>query len=287
MRLCSYRQAGRDRYGVMTDGGIVDLTDRIGDKHPTLVRLLEDDALKAAGEASAGQKPDFGLDDVEYLPVTLEPVTIFCLGLNYAEHAAEGGQEPPSFPRGFVKVRQSLVGHNQPIVRPSISDKFDFEVEYTIVIGKPARHVPEDKAMEYVAGYTIMNDGSLRDYQKERATDHGKNFWRTSGMGPCMVTRDAAPAWKDTVVETRLNGSVMQRDTVDHLVLGVPFLVSYFSRFTLLRPGDMIATGSPAGVGHRRKPPLFLKPGDMLEMEITGIGVLRTPVIDEAEALER
>lgn len=285
MRFASYRVNGRDRYGVMAGSGIVDLTGRIGGRYPSLVSLLAADGVDAARAAAEAASPDFGVDEVDYLPLTAEPVNIFCVGVNYRDHRAETGRadEQEQFPTGFSKLRESLVGHNQPLARPRASHALDFEAEYAVVIGRAARNVAEAEALEFVAGYTILNDGTIRDYQYERGVFQGKNFWHTGACGPCMVTRDAAPAWKDTVVETRLNGEVMQHATVDMLIMGVPFLVSYFSRQTLLKPGDMIATGTPGGVGHRRKPPVYLKPGDTLEMEITGIGILRNPVVDEAE----
>jgi 2-keto-4-pentenoate hydratase/2-oxohepta-3-ene-1,7-dioic acid hydratase in catechol pathway len=282
MKLCSYRYEGLDRYGVMTDDGIVDLSARIGDRHPTLVRLLRDQAIDEASKVSDGLSPDYGLGEVEFLPLTSETVQIICVGLNYKDHLAETGKAPAEFPGAFTKIRQSFVGHNQPIVRPRASHQYDFEGEYTIVIGKPARHVSVEDALAYVAGYTILNDGSIRDYQIGRDVFQGKNFWHTSSIGPCMTTRDAAPAWEETVIETRLNGDVMQHSTIDQLIFSVPYLVSYFSQQTALQPGDMISTGTPGGVGHRRTPPVYMKQGDVLEIEISGIGILRNPVIDEA-----
>ena len=287
MKLCSYRRDGRDCYGVMRDDGIVDLTRRIGERWPSLAALLREQAMDAAREAVEGADADFALDGVGYLPPIPEDVAIFCVGVNYHDHRKETGRMDEVWPSAFAKLRQSLVGHEQPLVRPAASHSFDFEAEYAVVIGKAARNVAEEDALAHVAGYTILNDGTIRDYQYERGVFQGKNFWRTGAAGPCMVTRDAAPAWADTVVETRLNGEVMQHATVDQLILGVPELVAYFSRQTLLRPGDMIATGTPGGVGHRRTPPVYLKPGDRLEMEITGIGTLANDVIDESDALAR
>lgn len=284
MKLCSYRRNGRDSYGVMRDDGIVDLTQRIGDRWSSLAALLRGQALDQARLAADGEAVDFALDAVGYLPPIPEDVAIFCVGVNYQDHRQETGRTGETWPSAFAKLRQSLVGHEQKLVRPAASQMFDFEAEYTVVIGKAARNVSERDALDHVAGYTILNDGTIRDYQYERSVFQGKNFWRTGAAGPCMVTRDAAPDWADTVVETRLNGEVMQHATVDQLILGVPELVSYFSRQTLLRPGDMIATGTPGGVGHRRTPPVYLKPGDRLEIEITGIGVLANDIIDEADA---
>jgi 2-keto-4-pentenoate hydratase/2-oxohepta-3-ene-1,7-dioic acid hydratase in catechol pathway len=287
VKLCSYRVDGRARYGAMTDAGIVDLTRRIDERYPGLVSLLRDDGIEAARKASTGAAPDYAADEVTFLPLTAEPVSIFCVGVNYGDHRQETGREGETYPSAFAKLRQSLVGHDQPIVRPAASKAFDFEGEYAVVIGRAARNVAAADALEHVAGYTILNDGTIRDFQYERGVFQGKNFWHTGAVGPCMVTRDAAPPWADTVLETRLNGRVMQHATVDQLIMDVPALVAYFSRQTLLRPGDMIATGTPGGVGHRRKPPVYLQPGDVLEIEITGIGVLRTPVIDESEALKQ
>jgi 2-keto-4-pentenoate hydratase/2-oxohepta-3-ene-1,7-dioic acid hydratase in catechol pathway len=287
MKLSRFHANGADRYGVMTDAGLVDLTPRIGATYPTLQSVIEAGAYDAARDAAAGVACDFGLDDVTWLPPVAPPANILCVGVNYRDHRAETGRadEQDAFPTAFTKLHESLVGHNQPIVRASASETFDFEVEYGVIIGKPAHKVSREDAMDHVAGYTIMNDGTIRAWQYERGVVQGKNFWRTGGCGPCMVTRDAAPAWEDTVVETRINGEVMQHSTVDLLIHDVPALVSYFSQLTALKPGDMIATGTPGGVGHLRKPPRYLVPGDVLEMEITGIGVLRTPVIDETDAL--
>lgn len=284
MKLCSYRVDGHDLYGVLTDDGIVDLTRRIGKDYPTLVSCLRGGAVPRARDAAAHSATDFAVDDVEFLPLTAEPVNIFCVGVNYLDHQEETGRTGEAFPSAFAKYRESLVGHNQPLVRPTGLRSMDFEVEYAVVIGAPARNVSREEALDYVAGYTILNDGTIREYQYERGVFQGKNFWRTGACGPCMVTSDAALPWEETELRTWVNGQIMQESTVDRLIMDVPFLVSYFSRQTLLKPGDMIATGTPAGVGHRRDPPAYLKPGDVVEMEITGIGKLRNPVIDEADS---
>ncbi len=284
MKLCSYRRSGTDGYGVLRDdGGIADLTARLGDRYPTLVTLLAGDALNLARRETDGQAADFTSDSVEFLPLTAEAVNIFCVGVNYHDHRAETGRTGEQYPSAFAKFRESLVGHRQNLVRPSVSETLDFEVEYTVVIGKTAHRVDLSEAMDHVAGYTILNDGTIREYQYERSVFQGKNFWRTGACGPCMVTKDEAAPWPDTVVETRINGEIMQHSTVDRLIADVPMLVSYFSHQTVLKPGDMIATGTPAGVGHRRDPPRYLEPGDLLEMEITGIGILGNPVVDESD----
>ncbi len=279
MRLCSFSKDGENRYGAYAPDGIVDLTSRIGDKYPTLVKLLELQGIDDARKASMGCASDFALGDIEFLPLTEEPVLVICNGMNYRDHVAETGNGTDAFPRGFIKLRDSLVGHGQELRRPPESDEFDFEIELMVVIGKTAWRVSTDEAMDYVAGYTILNDGSVRDYQK-RSIFQGKNFYRSSSLGPCMLTADAAPPWSDTTVETRLNGQTMQKATLDLLIFDIPFLISYFSQVTPLHPGDMISTGTPAGVGSRRKPPVYLKPGDEIEFEVTDIGTLANTVVN-------
>lgn len=179
-----------------------------------------------------------------------------------------------------ARLNIAIVAHEAPIVRPKASDHFDYEGELTVVIGKPGRHIAREQALGYVAGYTLLNDGSLRDYQKH-SLFAGKNFERTSGFGPCITTADEIPDPRKLTVMTRLNGQEVQRSGVDMLLYDIPFLISYLSRVTTLLPGDCIATGTPAGVGSRRKPPLWMKPGDSVEVEIAEIGILRNPVIAE------
>ncbi len=277
MRFCSYRHDGRDSYGVYTDEGIIDLGNRIGARYATLVTLIADDAYAFAENAVKKSGTDYEHDDVEFHPLTLESVNIICHGLNYRDHLEELGRTASPYPRGFFKTRQALVGHQQPLEMPNVSNEYDYEGEYCIVIGKRCHRVSEDNALDYVAGYTILMDGSVRDYQ-QRTTFQGKNFWRSGSMGPCMVTRDAAPAWPETRLETRLNGETMQSATLADLIHGVPSLVSYFSQICELRPGDIISTGTTGGVGHGRNPPVYMKPGDTVEVEITGIGALSNRV---------
>ena len=283
MKLCSYQASGINRYGVMTDDGVIDLTKRVGENYPSLVALIRDQGINAARDALTNTIPDYQFNDVKFLPLTPEPVNIFCVGVNYIDHRLETGRTDDQFPSAFSKLRGSLVGHNEALIRPKGLITMDFEVEYAVVIGQCARNIPIENALDYVAGYTILNDGTIREYQYDRSVFQGKNFWRTGACGPCMIVREDAEDWSNTVVETRLNGIVMQNSCVDQLIMDVPFLVSYFSQQTVLNPGDIISTGTPAGVGHRRDPPVYLKPGDVLEMEITGIGILRNTVIDEID----
>lgn len=277
MKLCSYTLDNTDSYGAINEKGIVDLGSRIGDQYPTLVTLIENDALNLAGETATNAIPDFQPTEVEFLPLTSEPVNFICHGLNYRDHLEELGRTAESYPRGFSKSRQAIVGHMQPLAMPTLSAQYDYEGEYCIVIGKRCHRISKINAMKYVAGYTILMDGSVRDYQK-RTTFQGKNFWRSGAVGPCMVTRDAAPSWSNTRLETRLNGEVMQSASLSDLIHDVPSLVSYFSGIVELHPGDIISTGTTGGVGHSHNPPIYLKPGDSIEVEITGIGTLKNTV---------
>ena len=277
MKLCSYLHRGEASYGIFTDSGIVDLGNRLGTAYPTLVRLLRRNGLGAARDASVGLEPDIRPEDVEFLPLTLEPVNVICQGLNFRSHVEELGRSPDPYPRGFLRTRQSLVGHLQPLRMPAISSDFDFEGEYCIVIGRRCHRVNRDEAMEYVAGYTILMDGSVRDFQR-RNIFQGKNFWRSGALGPCMVARDAAPRWPETRLETRLNGKTMQSASLEELIHDVPALISYYSRIIEMRPGDIIATGTAGGVGHSRVPEVYMRPGDVIEVEISGIGILRNTV---------
>ena len=283
MKLCSYQASGVNRYGVMTDDGIIDLTKRVGEDYPSFVALIRDQGITIARDVTKNTGPDYKFNDVMFLPLTSEPVNIFCVGVNYMDHRSETGRTGDLFPSAFSKLRESLVGHNEPLIRPKDLLTMDFEVEYAVVIGQRARNVSIQDSLDYVAGYTILNDGTIREYQYDRSVFQGKNFWRTGACGPCMIVREDAEDWSNTIVETRLNGIVMQNSSVDQLIMDVPFLVSYFSQQTVLNPGDIISTGTPAGVGHRRNPPVYLKPGDVLEMEITGIGILRNTVVDEID----
>jgi 2-keto-4-pentenoate hydratase/2-oxohepta-3-ene-1,7-dioic acid hydratase in catechol pathway len=278
MRIASYTNRGSKSYGVVTQDGIVDLGKRIGSKHPSLLALLEHGALDEARRAAEGQKPDFKDSEIEYLPLIPDRVNIYCTGLNYPGHIEETKLEKPKFPRLFMKLDESLVGHKVPMVRPKASTEYDFEGELMAVIGKEARHVSEADAMKYVAGYTLFNDGSLRDFQR-RTTDQGKNFYRSSSVGPELVTLDEIPPAKEMKLISRLNGKVEQETSIADMIFPVPELLAYFSGISRLRPGDMIATGTCGRVSYSDK--AFMKAGDTIEIEITGIGKLVNPIVDE------
>jgi len=280
MRLASFRQAGVQKFGAVVEEGIVDLSARLNGRWATLRDVLADNGLAALATAAKNQKADIALDSVELLPVIPNPDKILCIGVNYASHAGEVGRELPPQPSVFSRLHNTLVAHNGNIIRPSSSIAFDFEGELAVVIGTRCRHVPRGQALSVVAGYTCFFDGSVRDFQKHSVTA-GKNFPATGPLGPWMVTTDVLPDPQQLTLVTRLNGAEVQRDTTDHMIFDVATIIEYLSTVTWLEPGDVIATGTPDGVGLGRKPPLWMKGGDKLEVEISGIGALQVNVVDE------
>lgn len=239
-------------------------------------------ALKKAGEALVQGK---AIDPagVAYLPPLSNPGKIICVGLNYVDHSAESGFKQPDYPTLFARFASGFVGHGQPMVRPRASPQLDYEGELVAVIGKSGRYIQKQAALDHVVGYSIFNDGSIRDYQfKAPQWTPGKNFDGTAPFGPVFVTDDELPpGCKGLKLETRLNGATVQSAMIDEMVFDVETLISTISEFMTLNAGDIIVTGTPSGVGVGRKPPLFMKPGDVVEVEISQIGVLRNPVIDE------
>jgi 2-keto-4-pentenoate hydratase/2-oxohepta-3-ene-1,7-dioic acid hydratase in catechol pathway len=276
MRLVSFRHADTSKFGVFVDGGIVDLSAR----WPSLRDAIAAKGLTDVAAATRNATADFSLDEVELLPVIPNPDKILCVGLNYASHVGEVGRTLPTVPSIFSRLHNTLVPHGGDIVRPSASTNFDFEGELAIVIGERCRHVPRASALSVVAGYTCFLDVSVRDFQKHSVTA-GKNFPGTGPLGPWMVTTDVIPDPQALSLVTRLNGAEVQRDTTDHMIFDVATIIEYVSTFTVLEPGDIIATGTPDGVGLGRKPPLWMKGGDKLEVEISGIGTLQVNVVDE------
>jgi len=280
MKLASYTADGAAAFGVVVGDGIVDVTRRLGGRFATLRQALAAGGLDDIRRATAGQAPDHKLADVAFLPVIPDPQRIVCVGINYRSHAEETGRDISPAPSVFLRLADTLIGHGAALVRPKVSEKFDFEGELAVVIGRPGRHVSEADALSYVAGYSCFVDGSVRDYQKFSVTS-GKNFPATGPFGPVLVTTDEIPDPTRLTLVTRLNGQEMQRSGTDMLIYSIPQVIKFMSDFTSLAPGDVIATGTPAGVGHRRSPPVWMKSGDVLEVEISGIGTLRNPVVDE------
>jgi 2-keto-4-pentenoate hydratase/2-oxohepta-3-ene-1,7-dioic acid hydratase in catechol pathway len=280
MRLCSFRHDDALKFGAVVEGGIVDLSARLEGRWPGLRAAIADKQLDQLATEAKAKRADFKFEDVEFAPVIPDPDKILCVGLNYSSHVGEMGRELPKVPSLFARLRDTLIGHGQPMVRPRASADFDFEGELAIVIGENCRHVPRARALSVVAGYSIFIDGSVRDFQKHSVTA-GKNFPNTGPLGPWMVRAAEIGDPQRLTLTTRLNGTQVQHDTTDHMIFDVATIIEYVTTFTSLSPGDIIATGTPDGVGAGRKPPLWMKTGDKLEVEISGIGTLRTHVVDE------
>ena len=283
MKIASYTAGGSASYGVVADGGVVDAR-RLADGPGTLREAIAAGALGRIAEAAAGKAPDHRLEDVALLPPVPDPDKIICVGLNYRSHVLEGGNRPaPEWPMIFTRYPNSQVGHGQPMIKPKVSDKFDYEGELAVIIGETCRHVPEREALSVVAGYACYNDGSIRDYQRHTSQfGPGKNFFHSGAFGPWMVTADEIPDPTTMTLATRLNGEEMQRATTDDLLFDVNQLIAYLSAITELYPGDVISTGTTGGVGNYRDPQVFMSEGDRIEVEISGIGVLSNPIRNEA-----
>lgn len=280
MRLASFTVAGRDSFGIVEKTGIRDIGAVAGTIWPTLCALLADNGI---AKAAAMNAPLVAMSEISFLPVIPEAQKIFCVGINYASHIAETGRDTPEKPMLFLRFADSQVGHDQAMIRPHESDKFDFEGELAVVIGREGRRIAASDALDHVAGYTCYNDGSVRDWQRHTSQfTAGKNFPGTGACGPWLVTTDTIPDPAKLNLETRLNGEVMQAAPISDLVFNVPALIAYCSTFTVLRPGDIIITGTTGGVGLFRDPPVWMKPGDTVEVEIDGIGTLSNQVEVEA-----
>ncbi len=284
MRLVTFNVNGRVSYGAVVDGGIIDLGRRLP-KYPGVVDLLRAQALAEARAAATGT-PDHRIKEVQMLPPVLAPDKIICVGINYPDRSAEykNGREAPKYPNLFCRFPTSLVGSEQPIVRPKVSDKFDYEGEVVLVIGREGRHVPRENALSMIGGVTLGNEGSVRDWLRHGTLNvtQGKNFDQSGSLGPWLVTSDELDPGKPMHLMTRVNGEMRQDDTTDRLTWGFAWLINYISTFATLKPGDLIWTGTPTGAGVHHNPSLWLKPGDVVEIEVPEIGVLRNPVIDEA-----
>jgi 2-keto-4-pentenoate hydratase/2-oxohepta-3-ene-1,7-dioic acid hydratase in catechol pathway len=282
VKLASFSESGRQSYGAVIGDGIVDLHRRFADRFPTLRAAIAGNAQGSFAEALKGAKADLRLSQVSLLPPISDPEKILCAGRNYRGHAAEGGHKLPEFPSLFARLNNTLVASGGALVVPKISTDFDYEGELAVIIGKPGRHVARADALKHVFGYSCFMDASVRDIQFKHSLTAGKNFISTGGFGPWIVTADeiADPARLD--LRTRLNGTEVQHTRIDDLIFDIPTLIEYISEFTTLDPGDVIATGTPEGVGFVRKPPLWMKAGDVVEVEISGVGLLRNPIIAES-----
>ncbi|WP_037225559.1 fumarylacetoacetate hydrolase family protein [Roseomonas gilardii] len=286
MRFAAFRKDGRTGLAAAGNGGsysglMAGDPAYPGDLASLVARGAE--ALAEAGRALSRGAP-VDLDAVELLPPLPSPSKIVCVGLNYADHSAESGFAVPSYPTIFGRFATSLIGHGAPIVRPRVSEQLDYEGELVAVIGRGGRHIPKERALEHVIGYSLFNDASVRDYQTRTPQwTVGKNFDGTGAFGPVFVTADELPpGCRGLRITTRLNGQVVQDASTDALIFDVATLVATLSEAITWEPGDVIVTGTPSGVGLARKPPLWMKPGDVCEVEVERVGMLRNPVVDEA-----
>ena len=282
MKLVTFKNGDIESYGVDAGEGILDVGSDFIDRYPDLKSVLSDnacDALKAAADQQAAALP---YEEIEFLPVIPNPSKILCIGINYEAHRQETGRPVSDYPTVFMRFADTLVGHDQPILKPLASDRVDWEGELAVIIGRPGRAIPKDEALNHVAGYACLNDVSIRDWQRHTGQfSPGKNFPTTGPFGPAMVTVDEIPDPHALELITRVNGEEMQRTPTDDLIFDVPALINYISTFTPLRPGDVISTGTPGGVGDARKPPVYMKHGDSVEVEISGIGILKNPIVNE------
>lgn len=281
MKLATFRINDQVRVGVVRDDGIVDLGDH--DIGRSVKHMLSVGALAQAAEIAAGLPAELSIDAIEFLPCVPNPGKVFCIGINYRKHVLEMGRDIPEHPWVFTRSADSFVGHGANMIRPaSVSEQFDFEGELAVVIGTTAHRVSAATAMDHVAGYCCLNDGSIRDFQRHSSQfTAGKNFWHSGSMGPWIVTADEITDASNLKLETRLNGKIMQSSSTGDLIFDIPKLIEYCSTFARLEPGDIIATGTPGGVGAARTPPLWLQSGDTIEVSISGIGVLRNGIADE------
>jgi len=284
MKLLSFEYKGTKSFGLINNSGVVDLGKRY--QHlKDLREVLRSDKLEQIIKETRGIDGDFSVEDIKFLPTIPNPEKIICIGVNYANRNAEykDGSEPPKYPSVFTRSRESLVGHHQYILDPPESDQLDYEGEIVIVIGKHGRRIHKNQVIDHIAGLTIMNEGSVRDYLRHAKFNvtQGKNFENSGSLGPWMVTTDELDPLSELQVVTRVNNEERQNDTTNSLMFPFSYLISYLSTFYHLKPGDIIATGTPNGAGARFDPPKYLVDGDIVEVEVPGIGTLRNTVKTE------
>lgn len=284
MRFLTFKHANKESWGVITDEGVIDLGNLVGG---SLLEVLQNDKLNAMQKLAGALEIDYKTEDVEFLSPITNPGKIACVGVNYANRNAEykDGSEAPKYPSLFMRTPDSFTSHDQPLIRPPESDKLDYEGEIVIIIGKEGRRIAEEDAYDHIAGLTIMNEGTLRDWVRHAKFNvtQGKNFIHSGSIGPWMVTADefTPEQFENLRVTTRVNGEVRQDDTTASMMFPFKYIISYFSKFFHLKPGDIIATGTPNGAGARFEPPRYLVPGDVVEIDVEGVGTLVNGVKDE------
>ncbi|MFC0239947.1 fumarylacetoacetate hydrolase family protein [Rhodopseudomonas telluris] len=286
-RLATFTVNGLTRYGAVCDHGVVDWSARHANDYPTLREVIAAGALTRIVDEADYTAPDFARDAVKFEPPIPQPEKIICVGVNYPDRNAEykDGSEAPKFPSMFMRTPRSFVGHGTPLVRPKASKLLDYEGELTLVIGKGGRHIAEADALNHIAAITLCNEGTIRDWVRHAKFNvtQGKNFDHTGSIGPWLVPYTNEAQIADIRLTTRVNGETRQDDRTSRMIFGFRYLIHYISTFTTLVPGDIIVTGTPSGAGARAEPPVYLKPGDAIEVEADGIGILRNGVIDEAD----
>jgi 2-keto-4-pentenoate hydratase/2-oxohepta-3-ene-1,7-dioic acid hydratase in catechol pathway len=283
MHFASYNIRGRTSFGIVTDDGIVDLRPRMGPRYTSMFDVLRADALDEAKAVAQNVRADFSLSEAEWLSPVLTPEKILCIGVNYANRDAEvsGGTEGAKYPSMFFRTPNSLVGHDQPIVRPNVSEQLDYEGEIALVIGRAGRHIAPERALEHVVGITLCNEGTIRDWLRHGRFNvtQGKNFDASGSIGPWMTT--GLDLTQPLHLTVKLNGEVTQDDTTASMIFSFADLIAYVTIFMTIKPGDIIATGTPTKKGPRSDPPRWLVPGDVLEMSVPEVGTLRNTIIDE------
>lgn len=278
MKYVSFSYSGKPSWGVLNGKEIISVGEQVAHRFPTLGSALRHSS-RAVTDMMDGNI--HALKDVKLLPPIYDPGKIICVGRNYKGHVEEAGLEQPEYPSLFTRFTDTLVASGDSLICPAISKKLDFEGEMVIIIGKDGRHIEEGKALDYVFGFSIFNDASVRDVQLGQSLTAGKNFHKTGGFGPCILTSSTVENYRTLELVTRLNGIEMQHGSLSQLIFSVPALISYISKFTPLSGGDIILTGTPDGVGAVRKPPVWLKPGDLVEVEVSDIGILSNSIIAE------
>ena len=281
MKFASFHIDGRETWGALDGDDMLDIGALLSPNVPDLRSAIAANALNAA-RAAMTRADRHAIADIVWRPVIPNPGKILCIGLNYKAHKEEAGRADTAYPTVFVRFADSQLAHGEDIVRPRVSARLDYEGELAIIIGTGGRYIPRDQAMRHVAGYACYNDGSIRDWQRHTTQFlPGKNFPATGAFGPVMVTADEIDDYRTLQLETRLNGEVVQKAGLDQLIFDIPTLIEYCSAFTPLAAGDVIVTGTPGGVGFLREPPMFMKPGDRIEVEVSGIGLLSNGIADE------
>jgi len=285
MKLASFKVRGRESFGVVAGEGVVDLKTRLAPQFTSVLGLLRGGGFDIVREVVHGVRADFPLRELEFLPPVLAPEKIVCVGINYANrNAAYGEAETPRYPSIFYRAPGSLVGHRQPIVRPRESEQLDYEGEIALVIGRTGRRIARDRALNYVAGATLCNEGSVRDWMRHGKFNvtQGKNWDASGSIGPWLVTSDELDLSLPLHITAKVNGELTQDDTTGSMIKSFTDILTYVSTFMTLKPGDIIATGTPVKLGPHREQPIWLKPGDVVEIEVPQIGVLRNSVVAEA-----